>query len=120
MFFVASTAVVAMALSYAIRDLLVLMQVNNSAILGESFRLNSLLAVSIAIVLGIFFGVFYQPSRRYIQQCVTEFFKVAFPEWKETKMATFTVVLVSVVASLILGVFDGVFSWWTNNNLFIW
>ena len=49
-----------------------------------------------------------------------QFNKVAFPQWSETKTATFTVVLVSVVASAILGVFDAVFSWWTSHNLFIW
>jgi preprotein translocase subunit SecE len=120
MFYLISALIVAAVFSYAFRDLFSRLQVDNIAILGDAFRLNTLLAGSLSLVLAVFFGVFYRPSRQYIEQCVVEFDKVAFPEWKETKMATFTVVLVSIVASMILGVFDLVFSWWTSNNLFIW
>lgn len=120
MFYLISALIVAAMFSYAFRDLFSLLRVDNVAILGDSFRLNTLVAGSLSLVLAIFFGIFYRPSRQYIDQCVVEFNKVAFPEWKETKMATFTVVLVSIVASVILGVFDMVFSWWTSNNLFIW
>lgn len=120
LFFIASAIVVAAALNYAFRDLFTWLQINNFAVLGDAFRLSTLLASSIALLLALFFGVFYRGSRQYIEQCVIEFGKVAFPEWKETKMATFTVVLVSIVASVILGVFDTVFSWWTSHNLFIW
>ena len=115
LFFIASAAVVATALNYAFRDLFSWLHVDNKAVLGDAFRLSTLLAVSIALVLGLFFGVFFKRSRQYIEQCVVEFNKVAFPEWRETKVATFTVVLVSIIASIILGVFDTVFSWWTNN-----
>jgi len=120
LFFIVSAVVVATALNFAFRDIFNWLQINNVAVLGDGFRLSTLLAVSIALVLALFFGVFYKNSRRYIEQCVVEFNKVAFPEWKETKMATFTVVVVSLVASVILGVFDAVFSWWTSHNLFIW
>jgi preprotein translocase SecE subunit len=120
MFFVVSALALAAVLSHAFRDLFVWLQINNVAILGESFRLSTALAGGIALVLALFFGLFYEKSRRYIEQCVAEFSKVAFPEWKDTKVATFTVVVVSFIASIILGVFDAVFSWWTNNNLFIW
>jgi preprotein translocase SecE subunit len=120
LFFVASSMVVAVTLNHAFRDLFSWLQINNVAILGDSFRLSSLVALSLALVSGVFFGAFYRKSRLYIDQCVIEFNKVAFPEWTETKVATFTVIFVSIVASGILGVFDAVFSWWTNNNLFIW
>lgn len=120
LFFVTSALIVATVFNFALRDVFSWLQVDNFAVLGEAFRLSTLIAGSLALVGALFFGLFYQPSRQYIEQCVVEFDKVAFPEWKETKMATFTVVLVSVVASLILGVFDMVFSWWTSNNLFIW
>jgi len=120
MFFIASAIVVATALNYALRDVFSWLQINNFAVLGESFRLSTMLAVSTSVVLAVFFGIFHKSSRQYINQCVIEFNKVAFPEWKETKTATFTVVLVSIVASVILGIFDAVFSWWTSHNLFIW
>ena len=120
LFFIASAIVVAFTFNYALRDVFSWLQINNVAILGDSFRLSTLLSASAALILALFFGVFYKKSRTYIEQCVIEFNKVAFPEWKETKLATFTVVLVSVVASVILGLFDMVFSWWTTNNLFLW
>lgn len=120
MFFIASAIAVAAVLNNAFRDLFVWLQVDNFAVLGDTFRLSTLLAVSISVLAGLFFGMFYPNSRRYIDQCVVEFSKVNFPEWKETKGATFTVVVVSFVASVILGVFDTVFAWWTSNNLFIW
>lgn len=120
LFFVASSLVVAAVLNFALRDLFFRLQVNNFAVLGESFRLSTLIAVAIALVLGVFFGFFYPKSRQYIEQCVTEYDKVAWPSWKETKSATFTVVVVSIIASVILGVFDTVFSWWTSHNLFLW
>lgn len=118
-FFVAAI-IVGTVLSYAFRDLFSWLQINNAAIVGDALRLNTLVGGGSALVLAIFFGIFYQPSRQYVEQCVVEFNKVAFPEWRETKMATFTVVIVSLLASVILGLFDLVFSWWTSNNLFIW
>lgn len=119
-FFVASSAVVAAVLNFALRDIFTWFHINNAAILGDNLKLSLLVALAIAVTLGVFFGVFYKPSRLYIDQVVIEFNKVAWPEWKETKVATFTVVVVSFIASIILGVFDSVFSWWTSNNLFLW
>jgi len=120
LFFIAASGILAAALNFGLRDIFSWLQINNTAILGENLRLSLVIAVGVAIILGVFFGIFFTPSRRYINQCVVEFEKVAWPEWKETKRATFTVVLVSLVASVILGVFDSVFQWWTSNNLFIW
>ncbi len=120
MFFFLASLIVAVALNYAARDVFSWLQIDNKAILSDNFRLSTLIAVGLALILGVFFGVFYPKSRTYIEQCVTEFSKVAWPEWKETRLATFTVVIVSLIASGILGVFDGVFQWLTNNNLFIW
>lgn len=119
-FFLLATLIVGAVFHFAFRDLFSWLQINNSAVIGDSIRLSSLLGSCLALVLGLFFGLFYKPSRQYIEQCVQEFNKVAFPEWKETKGATFTVVTFSIVASLILGVFDGVFSWIAHNNLFLW
>jgi preprotein translocase SecE subunit len=120
LFFVASSLIVATILNLAFRDLFFRLQINNFAILGEGFRLSTLVGVAIALILGLFFGVFYKSSRQYVEQCVAEFDKVAWPDWKETKGATFTVIMVSIIASAILGVFDAVFSWWTSHNLFLW
>ncbi len=120
LFFLLCSLIVGVAFNYAARDLFSWLQIDNVAILGDGFRLSTLVAAALALVLGVFFGVFYSPSRNYVEQCVVEFNKVAWPEWKETKMGTFTVVMVSLVAAVILGAFDSVFSWWTSHNLFIW
>ncbi len=120
LFFLLSSLIVAVAFNYAVRDIFSWLQIDNGAILGDSFRLSTLIAGSLALVLGVFFGVFYSKSRNYVEQCVVEFNKVAWSEWKETKMGTFTVVMVSLIAAVILGAFDSLFSWWTSHNLFIW
>lgn len=120
LFFLFVSIVSAMIFNYAFRDLFVWLQVSNSAILGDNFRLSTLVAVSLALLFGVYFGVFHKKSRAYVEQCIVEFSKVAWSDWKETRGATFVVVVVSLVASVILGVFDSVFSWLTNNNLFIW
>jgi preprotein translocase SecE subunit len=120
LFFIAGFAIVATALNLGLRDIFLWLHVNNPALIGDNIRLSLVIAVAVAGLLALFFGLFFQPSRRYIDQVMAEFDKVAWPEWKETKKATFTVVAVSLIASLILGVFDSVFSWWTSNNLFIW
>lgn len=119
MFFFLSTLIVGVVFHFAFRDLFAWLQINNFAVMGDSLRLSTFLGGSLALVCGLFFG-FWKTSRQYIDQCVSEFAKVAFPEWKETKGATFTVVMFSIVASLILGVFDSVFSWLMHNNLFLW
>ena len=120
LFFLLSSLIVAVAFNYAARDIFSWLQIDNKALLGDSFRLSTLIAGGLALVLGVFFGVFYSKSRNYIEQCVVEFNRVAWSEWRETKVATFTVVMVSLIASVILGVFDSFFSWWTSHNLFIW
>lgn len=117
--FLISAIVVGFTLNLAFRDIFNWLQINNFQILGEGFRLSGLMGSAIAIVLAVFFGLFYTKSRRYVEECVIEFNKVAFPEWKETKVATFTVIIVSFIAAIILGVFDTTFSWLSHNNFFI-
>jgi preprotein translocase SecE subunit len=120
LFFLLGSLVFAAALNHAFRDIFLWLQIENTAVLGDNFRLSLLLALSIALVFGVFFGFFYKKSRTYIEQCVAEFNKVAWPAWKETKVATFTVVMVSLIASVILGFLDTIFSTLVNHNLFLW
>ena len=63
LFFVIGAAILAVVLNHALRDIFSWWQINNIAILGESFRLSTLLAGSVALVLALFFGVFYGRSR---------------------------------------------------------
>lgn len=117
--FLISAIVVGFTLNLAFRDIFNWLQINNFQILGEGFKLSGLIGFSLSVVLAVFFGLFYTKSRRYVEECIIEFNKVAFPEWKETKVATFTVIIVSFIAAIILGVFDTTFSWLSHNNFFI-
>lgn len=119
-FFMLSAFLLALALDFALKDLFSIINVDNHAILGANFRLSTLTGAGIAIVVALFCSFVYKRPRLYIEQVVQEFNKVAWPMWSETKVATFTVVVVSVIASVILGVFDIAFSWLTSHNLFIW
>jgi preprotein translocase SecE subunit len=119
-FFLIAAFLVALALDFAFKDLFLLLNVDNFAILGANFRLSTLAAAGSSLVLAIFCGFVYKAPRNYIEQCIVEFNKVAWPMWSETKVATFTVVVVAVIASVILGLMDTFFGWWTSNNLFIW
>jgi len=118
-FFLFAAAVLGLMLSSAFRDLFLWLQIDNRAVLGDNLRLSGLIGYSISLILAIIFGIFNKKSRGYIEECVIEFNKVAFPDWSETKKATFTVVMVSIIASIILGIFDTTLSWLMNNNLFI-
>lgn len=120
LFFVASAIICALVLNVALIDVFNWLQFENSRVLGDSLKLSGLIGIGVSIVLALFFGVFYGKSRTYIEQVIVEFNKVAFPEWLETRNATFVVVLVSVVASVILGLFDITFGWLSKNNFFIW
>lgn len=118
-FFLFATAMCSLAFSFAARDIFAFFHINNVEVLGGSFRLSSLVGCAIGAILGIFLGMFYSPSRSYVEQCVAEFDKVAWPSKAETKKATLTVIGVSFLASCILGLFDTLFSWLSVNNLFL-
>ncbi len=48
------------------------------------------------------------------QEVTTELKKVTWPTRKETVSSTIVVIVTTIVASLLLGVFDGVWSWVTR------
>ena len=118
-FFLFASAMCSLAFSFATRDIFAFFHISNAEVFGGALRLSSLIGSAIGIILGVFFGIFYSPSRKYVEQCVAEFDKVAWPSRPETKKATLTVIAVSFLASCILGVFDTLFSWISANNLFL-
>lgn len=119
-FFVLTTIVVGLVLSYAVEDMFNLMRVRNAELLGENFRLNTLVGFTIAIIAGAYFGVKNQKSRSFVEESAVELDKVAWPDQTETRVSTLIVIVFSFMSAAVLGVFDWAFSWLTNNNFFLY
>ena len=66
LFFIVSSAIVAAALNFGLRDIFSWLQINNVAIVGENLRLSLVIAVGVAVILGrIFWYVFYSLAPLY-------------------------------------------------------
>lgn len=118
-FFIVATLLLYVLLDYALTDLFMFLRVNNYPILGAGFTLSSLVASLSALLLGVYVGFIRKDARQYVLQSITELDKVAWPSRDDTKSSTGVVIIVSVIASCILGIFDAVFSWITSNNFFL-
>ena len=93
--------------------------VANTAILGDNFTLSTLIAVAVgAAVAG--YAWIDKRSKKFTNEVIDETSKVAWPEWSETRVSTLVVIAFSFISAGILGVFDAVFSYLTNNNLFLY
>ena len=93
--------------------------VRNTAVLGDQFTLSTLIAVAVSAAAG-FFGFSYKTSKTFVGEVIDEVSKVSWPEWSETKVNTVVVIVFSFISAGILGVFDAVFSYLTDNNLFLY
>ena len=120
LFFLCATVLCAFVLNLALTDLLAVVRVNNSPILGEQFTLSTLLAVALAGGAGAYLAFVDKRSRRFVEESIVELDKVNWPSAEETKASTIVVIITSFLAAAILGVFDSVFSWLTNHNLFLY
>lgn len=119
LFYIVSTLIVTMVLNLAISDVFAYFRQENTALLGPNFTLSTLLSLILASSIAIYAGFINKRSRAFVDESVVELEKVAWPSWDETRVATFTVMVTCVIAAAILGVFDSVFGWLTNNNLFL-
>ena len=120
LFFFCSAVLATVVLDKAFTATFLSMGVSNNALLGERFTLSTLLAVVLSFAGAGYAMVGNQKSRRFVEECVDEVGKIAFPEWSETKMNTVVVIVFSFVSAGILGVFDTLFSWLTSNNFFLY
>lgn len=118
-FFLFSTTLLFGVLDLALTDIFVWARVNNFPILGAKFTLSSLisLAVSVGVLAVVLSGT--TGAKLFVKQSVTELDKVNWPSLAETRKGTGVVILTSVVASIILGLFDTFFGWITTNNFFL-
>ena len=112
-FFLASVGIVTVVFDKAIGTGLALSNVRNTAILGDSFTLSTAIGFAISVAIGAFCWV--NPKiRGFCNESVDELSKVSWPDWAETRANTIVVVIFSFISAGILGLFDGVFGWATN------
>ena len=118
-FFIASAVIVAFVLSQALASLFAVVKVTDTAIIGDRVTLSVLVAVIVAGLVGA--GLYAWPkTKNYISAVAEELNKVNWPSWAETKVNTLVVIATSIIAAMILGVFDitfGLLSDWLANNV---
>ncbi len=109
LFFLFAGLVAAYVCHRAAESIFSLARINNAPVLGDNFPLSALIGAVIG--LGVAAALFnMQRTHTLAGEVVDELNKVAWPTSAETRMNTMVVIVTSVVASLILGVFDITFS----------
>lgn len=84
-------------------------QTYNPMILGHNFRMADLLGMGVAVVATIIARRNEQAST-FAMEVGNELSKVTWPTWNETKVATFIVIVITIVIAMILGAFDYVWA----------
>jgi len=81
----------------------------NSALIGVNFRMADLLSLVVSLALVIYLR---RDDRiyTYAMEVGNELSKVTWPTWKETKLSTVVVVIVTLIISIILAGFDYLWS----------
>jgi preprotein translocase SecE subunit len=103
--FLVAGLVAALVLHRATASIFGLLQVNNAPLLGDNFPLSALIGAVLGLgVAATLFNV--QRTSALMGEVIDELYKVAWPTSQETRVNTIVVIVTSVVASLILGVFD--------------
>lgn len=119
LFFIVAGVITALVLDRAFASLFAVVGVANTELLGARFTLSTAAALVVAGA-GAFVAWSHPKSKTFTTQVVDELYKVNWPDWAETKVSTFVVVVTSLVAAAILGVFDITFGWLAQNNLFLY
>ena len=119
-FFGVATLIVAKILDFAFADIFSLARVNNTQVLGENFTLSTLCGFLIAVAAGFYLSSLNKKTRSFVEESVVELDKTAWPTRDDAWSSTIVVLIFSFISAAILGVFDSVFSWLTNNNLFLY
>ena len=118
-FYVAATALLAMLFTFATREIFGLLRVHDVGLLGPSFALSNLVGLGLALLIALYTAFLDRRARNFVEECIVELDKVAWPSGHETRVATYTVVVVSLVAALILGFFDSIFGWLSHHDFFL-
>lgn len=118
-FYVAATALLSTVFALATREIFGLLRVYDAPLLGSSFALSHLIGLCLAVLIALYTAFLDKRARNFIEECIIELNKVAWPSGQETKVATYTVVVVSLIAALILGFFDSIFGWLSHHDFFL-
>ena len=116
-FFIASAAILAFVFAQALASLFAVLKVTDTAILGDVVTLSVLVGVILATLLSAA-AYAWPKTKNYIGAVAEELNKVNWPSFAETKVNT--LVATSIIAAMILGVFDitfGLLSDWLANNV---
>ena len=118
-FFILAALIAALVLSKALASLFAVLRVTDTAILGDRVTLSVLIGFLAALLVAA--GLYMWPkTKNYTGAVADELNKVNWPSWSETKVNTLVVVVTSVIAALVLGVFDmtfGLLSDWLAKNV---
>jgi preprotein translocase subunit SecE len=105
LFFLGAALLVAWVLHLAFTSLFVMLEVANRPIAGDQVTLSVLIGVLLSA--GIALGTYLHPTTQTrVNQVADELNKVHWPTWAETKVNTLVVIVTSVIAAAVLGVFD--------------
>jgi preprotein translocase SecE subunit len=109
LFFLVVGLVLAFVFARSAGSLFGVFRINDASLLGDNLPLSRL--VGVVLGLGTAAVLFNVPRTHGLAgEVVEELYKVAWPSSAETRVNTLVVIVTSVVASLILGVFDITFS----------
>jgi preprotein translocase subunit SecE len=112
-FFIGAGLLTAWVLSIAFASLFGALRITDTAILGDRVTLTRLLGFLVGGLIAV--GAFMWPkSKTFVGECAEELYKVNWPTWPETRVSTLVVIVTSVIAAMILGVFDTTFNILSN------
>jgi preprotein translocase SecE subunit len=119
LFYIAATLLVSVVFNLALTDAFTYWRIEDTPILGARFTLVTLVSLILAAAAAVYAAFVNKKARAFVEQCIVELDKVAWPTWSDTKKSTFTVIITSLIAAVILGFFDTFFGWLTSHNLFL-
>lgn len=80
----------------------------NAQVLGSNFRIGHLLALVVAVAVAVQLRR-SEKVHTWALEVGNELSKVTWPTWKETKKATWVVIITTLIIAAILGLLDWVF-----------
>jgi preprotein translocase subunit SecE len=109
-FFVAAALIVGWVLHLAAQSVFAALRITDSPILGDRVTTTTLIGFAVAAAVAV--ALYMWPkTQTFVTEVAGELNKVNWPTWSETKVNTLVVIVTSVIAALILGVFDITFGY---------
>ena len=108
-FFLFAALVVGYVVHLAVASVFGVARLENTPILGDRFPLSALIGTLVGGATAAV-GFLWEKPRKFVEDVSSELDKVNWPSANETKTNTLVVIVTSVIAALILGVFDATFA----------